>query len=100
MSPDWIMWVVPTALGRKSSNFEIAPGKAQNLTLNHFVRDISSVLAVISFRIISEASSVGFELDSDDSNERVWVMSVGCDLDCPLCLLLLDKCIRPGRKYI
>jgi len=48
--------------------------------LNHFVRDISSVLAVISFRI-SEASSVGFELDSEDSNERVWVMSVGCDLD-------------------
>lgn len=51
-----------------------------DLTLNHFVRDISSVLAVISFRI-SEASSVGFELDSEDSNERVWVMSVGCDLD-------------------
>lgn len=60
------------------------------LTLNHFVRDISSVLAVISFRI-SEASSVGFELDSEDSNERVWVMSVGCDLDCPLCLLLLQR---------
>jgi len=61
-----------------------------NITLNHFVRDISSVLAVISFRI-SEASSVGFELDSEDSNERVWVMSVGCDLDCPLCLLLLKR---------
>ena len=59
-------------------------------TLNHFVKDISSVLAVISFRI-SEASSVGFELDSEDSNERVWVMSVGCDLDCPLCLLLLQR---------
>ena len=51
-----------------------------DFTLNHFVRDISSVLAVISFRI-SEASSVGFELDSEDSNERVWVMSVGCYLD-------------------